>query len=46
MRLMRQIEPDVKREWDVVKNAPKDNLTLEDCEPNLLKGWTDRNPSV
>lgn len=43
---MRQIEPDVKRDWDVVKSVSKDKLTLEDCEPNLLKGWTDRNPSV
>jgi len=46
MKLMRQIESDVKREWDAVKSTSKDNLAFEDCEPNLLKGWTDKNPSV
>ena len=46
MRLMRQIEPDVKREWDSIKKPPNNNLASEDCESNMLTGWTDKNPSV
>lgn len=46
MRLMRQIESDVKKEWDSLKNSSNDDLASEDCEPNMLKGWTDKNPSV
>jgi hypothetical protein len=46
MNLMRQIENDVKTVWDQIKNGQKLDLPYEDCPPNLLKGWTDNNPSL
>jgi hypothetical protein len=46
MYLMRQIETDIKSEWDRVKTSPKDATVIEDCEPNMLIGWTDKNPSI
>jgi hypothetical protein len=46
MYLMRQIETDIKPEWDKVKMSPKNTALIEDCEPNMLIGWTDKNPSI
>lgn len=46
MDLFRQIEPKIKPEWDNLKVAKKKNGLFEDCEPNMLIGWTDKNPSI
>jgi hypothetical protein len=44
MDLMRQIDTTIKPEWDNIKG--KENVLVEDCEPNMLIGWTDKNPSI
>lgn len=46
MYLMRQIETDIKSEWDRLKTSPNNTTVIEDCEPNMLIGWTDKNPSI
>lgn len=46
MDLLRQIETEIKQEWDNLKVTNKVNNLFEDCEPNMLKGWTDKNPSL
>ena len=46
MDLLRQIETEIKQEWDNLKVAKKMNSLFEDCEPNMLIGWTDKNPSI
>ena len=46
MDLLRQIEPKIKPEWDNLKDINKKLDTFEDCEPNMLTGWTDKNPSI
>lgn len=46
MDLLRQIETEIKPEWDNLKVAKKVNGLFEDCEPNMLIGWTDKNPSI
>jgi hypothetical protein len=46
MDLLRQIEYEIKPEWDNLKGAKKVSDLFEDCEPNMLIGWTDKNPSI
>jgi len=46
MFLMRQIEVEIRPEWEKAKSAKKEIELFEDCEPNMLLGWTDKNPSL
>lgn len=46
MHLMRQIQKEIKPEWDRLKSSDKSCQPFEDCEPNMLIGWTDKNPSI
>ncbi|MDR3629306.1 MAG: hypothetical protein P4L42_03095 [Desulfocapsaceae bacterium] len=46
MDLLRQIENEIKPAWDNLRSKKKDNDMFEDCEPNMLIGWTDKNPSI
>ncbi|MDP2855338.1 MAG: hypothetical protein Q8O28_13955 [Smithellaceae bacterium] len=46
MDFLRQIEAEIKPEWDNLKVTKKVSNLFEDCEPNMLKGWTDKNPSI
>ncbi len=46
MDLMRQIDVEIKSEWDKIRNSFPSITLVEDCEPNMLIGWTDRNPSI
>lgn len=46
MHLMRQIEVEIKPEWERLKSSDKSCQPFEDCEPNMLRGWTDKNPSI
>jgi len=46
MKLLRQIETEIKPEWDKLKVSKKSNGLIEDCEPNMLIGWTDKNLSI
>lgn len=46
MDLLRQIETEIKPEWDNLKVTKKVSNLVEDCEPNMLRGWTDKNPSI
>jgi hypothetical protein len=46
MNLMRQIDTEVKPQWDQIKNGKKYDEFKEDCPPTMLKGWTDDNPSI
>lgn len=46
MNLMRQIDTEVKPQWDQIKNGKKYAEFVEDCPPTMLKGWTDDSPSL
>ncbi|NQV17588.1 MAG: hypothetical protein HQ534_03490 [Armatimonadetes bacterium] len=46
MDLLRQIETEIKPEWDNLKVTKKVDYPFEDCEPNMLIGWTDKNTSI
>jgi hypothetical protein len=46
MFLMRQIEVEIRPEWEKAKSVKKETEKYEDCEPNMLLGWTDKNPSL
>lgn len=46
MNLMRQIDNEVKPQWERIKQGGKLEGFSEDCPPSLLKGWTDDNLSL
>ena len=43
---MRQIDNDVKPQWDQIREGKRIEMAHEDCPPSLLKGWTDDNLSL
>ncbi len=46
MYLMRQIENAVKPQWDSLKQMERQLRPFRDCQPSMLRGWTDNNPSL
>jgi len=46
MLLMRQINAEIKPEWDKIKSSARKTDLVEDCEPHFLSGWTDKDPSI
>ena len=46
MNLIRQIDNEIKPQWDEIKNGRKFKEFDKDCPPCLLRGWTDDNPSL
>lgn len=46
MKLMRQLEAQHKKLWDQLRPPKSELIDAEDCNPELLSGWTDRDISL
>jgi len=46
MKLMRQLDDQHKKLWDILPTLNSQSVAENDCDPALLAGWTDRDLSL